>query len=163
MLLKNKQVLWHVKRKTMRNVYIDTVELADLIDNLKPIELKLYNYLMGLVVKNPSVDAFETATIANELNCAQGTVKNARAALTTKGYLVIRKFRDESGDPMIRVVLGKDQVELYNLGLKVEITDSKHYRQLVDQFQFNDPKLTPEQRAERVKEANDFYLNHCNK
>lgn len=162
-MLKNKQVIWHVKRKTMRNVYVDTVELEDLLTNLKPVELRLYNYLMGLAVKNPSTDAFETKAMADVLNVAQGTIKNARASLKHKGYLVIRKFTDESGDSMVRVVLGKDQVQLYNLGLKVEITDSSQYKALAEMFMFNDPTMSPEERKERAEAANTHYLSHMHK
>lgn len=159
MFLTNKQIIWHVKRKSMRNVYIDTFELEDLLSNLKPTELRLYNHIMGLVIKNPTLEALSTPALAKALNASESTIKKSRAALTAQGYLVIKKFKDEDGDSLVRVVIGKDQVILYNLGLKVEITDAKAYKDLEKRFGFTNKKLTLEERKEAVTRANEYYLN----
>lgn len=157
-MLKSKQVVWHVKRKTMRSVYIDPYELLELMDWLKFPEIRLYAHIVALAIKDTTPDDFSTKTLAKALNASESTIKNARAGLSKKGYLIIRKFKDESGDPMVRVVVGRDQVTLYNLGLKVEITDAKAYRELVKQFDFDNPKLTKEAREKAVKAANEHYM-----
>lgn len=161
-MLSNKQIIWQVKRKAKRNVYIDTNELADLIRNLRPTELSLYNHLMGMVITNPTIEDFSTKALAYALGTSEGTIKKARATLTTLGYLVIKKFKDERGLSVVRVVIGKDQVELYNLGLNVEIRDASKYRELCEMFNLLDPQIPDSLRAERVKEANTYYLeNHA--
>lgn len=147
----------------MRNIYIDTFELEDLLNNLKPTELRLYNHIMGLVIKNPAVEDLNTPALAKALNSSVSTIKKSRATLTSQGYLVIRKFKDEDGDALVRVVIGKDQVTLYNLGLKVEITDAKAYKELDKKFGFTNPKLSREESAEAVKKANEYYLKQGTK
>lgn len=144
----------------MRNVYIDCDELDDLVDNCRPAEIKLYNLLVQSVLLNPSVDFYSTANLARSLEMSEGTLKKARASLMLKGYILLCKFRDETNEPMIRVIVGKEQVELYNLGLKVEIQDAKAYRKLVKEFDFIDPTLSLEERKDRVKKANTAYATN---
>ena len=58
---------------------------------------------------------------------------------------------------MLRVVVGKDQVELYRLGLMYEISDSSQYKTLVKKFDFTNPTLTEDERKERIQQANTYW------
>lgn len=158
-MLKNKQVIFHIKRKAMRNVYIDCAELDDLVNNCRPAEIKLYNLLVQSVLLNPSVEYFSTSNLALSSGLSVDTIKKARANLINQGYILLCKFKDESNEPMIRVIVGKEQVELYNLGLKVEIQDAKAYKKLVQEFDFTNPALSTEVRKERVTQANHAYMS----
>jgi hypothetical protein len=156
-MLQNKQVVFHAKRKAMRNIYVDGKELDDLLNNCTTGEMRLYSLLVNSVLINPSPEYFETKNLAKALDVSEGTIKNARSGLTKKGYIIINKFKDENGEPMVRVVIGKDQVELYNLGLKVEIKDSRAYKKLCKEFPITDPNLSIDERKKLVEQANRAY------
>ena len=162
-MLINRQIIFHIKRKTMRRIYLEPLELDELIQALTTSEFRLYAHIMGLALANPVISDFTTQEFAAALQLSVGVIKNARASLQRKGYLLIKKFRDEDGDPMVRVVLGKDQVGLYNLGLKVEILDGKAFKELVIRFDFMNSTLTSEQRSLAVEAANKYYLEHLSK
>jgi len=159
-MLKNRQVIFHIKRYAMTNVYISTSEMDDLIDNLNPTEMKLYNLLKGSALINPSVNYFDSDNLAMLLKTTTNTINKSKSILKQKGYALIVRFRDESKEPMVRVIVGKDQVYLYNLGLKYEITNSKAFNRLLNKFPIMDNSLTVAQREEAVKEFNKYYLDH---
>jgi len=157
-MLKLKQIFFHIKRKSMTDVYISGWEMEDLIANLTTTELRLFTKLHNSVLINPSVDYYEETNLAKELNLAVSSIKNAKTALKQKGYAIIVKFKDEQGKPCLRVIVGKDQVTLYNLGINVEITDAKEFQKMLKKYPITDPSLTIEQREEMVKQINQEYL-----
>ena len=159
-MLKHRQIFFHIKRKAMSNVYITSNELIDLVNNLSGTELKLYSLLHNSAMLNPTVDYFEDINLAKELQVSDGTVRNAKSALKQKGYALIIKFKDEDNNPCLRVIVGKEQVNLYNLGIKCEITNSKAFNRLLSKFPIMDSSLTAAQREEAVKEFNKYYLDH---
>ncbi len=157
-MLKNKQVIFHIKRYAMSNVYISTAEAMDLLTNLTPTEHALYITIKGSVLLDVGPDWFKNKALATTMSVAESTIKNARSSLKKKGYMVIKSFLDEDSTAMVRVVLGKDQVTLYNLGLKVEISDARAYKELTEKFDILNPTLSKEQREEHVRAANEHYL-----
>jgi len=137
--------------------------MMDLLSNLTPNEIKMYTLLKHSVLdKRITPTYFEDLNIAEKLGISAATVKKMRSILKTKGYALVIKFKDEDGDPMVRVVVGTDQVELYNLGVKAEITNTKAYKKLLQLFPVTDPNLTPEQREKLVEGLNQHYLDHIN-
>ena len=162
-MLRHTQVIYHIKRYAMTNVYISASENMDLLDNLTNTENKLYTLLKSSVLRNPTADFFSTVSLANEIGVSANTLKNAKSALKKKGYALIIKFKDENQSTVVRVVVGKDQVELYNLGVMVEITNTKAYNEMLKQFPITDAKLSDDQRSEMVKKLNEHYLENIGK
>ena len=156
-MLKNKQVVFHVKRYVMSNVYISADENIDLIDNLTPAEHKLYSIVKRSIMINPKPEYFDNGNLANEIGVNTNTLAKLRSNLKTKGYLLITKFKDEDGDPMVRVVVGKDQVALYNKGIKVEITNAKQYKEMINKYDLLNPSLSKDELADRIDQANKEY------
>jgi Iap family predicted aminopeptidase len=161
-MLHCKQVIYQVARGGVRNVYITTEEMLDLLSNLTPNEVKLYTVLKHTALDKQITPAFfEDQNLSEKLDVSKATVKKMRSVLKTKGYARIIKFPDEDGTPMVRVVVGKDQVELYNLGVKAEITNARAYKKLLQQFPVTDKSLTQEEREQEVKDLNQYYLDHA--
>jgi len=156
-MLKNKQVIYHIKRGNMRNIYITTSELLDLLGNLTPNEVNLYTVLKHSLLINPQVDYFSDDNLAKEINVTPSSIKKMKSVLKTKGYALISKFKDENQNPMVRVVVGKEQIALYNAGLMVEITDASAYNQMIKKYDLLNPSLTEEQRKELVAKINKEY------
>jgi hypothetical protein len=159
-MLVNKNIIWQIKRYKMSNVYISSSELADMLDHLTNAELKLYNHIKGGVVKQVDETFFTRKSIAEVLNISPRSVDNLKAALKKKGYLIIDKFKDNRGKQMVRVIVGKDQVILYNLGLNLEITNAKAYNQLLKLYPVTDANLTESQRKLMIEDLNKYYLEH---
>ena len=143
----------------MSNVYISAEESIDLIDNLTPAEHKLYVVLKNSVLKNPLPEYFNTENLAKMIGVGKPTLVKLQSTLRTKGYARIVKFKDETGDAMIRVIVGKDQIQLYSLGLKVEITDAKFYNEICRKYDLLNPTLSDIQRRELVDKINSEYLD----
>ena len=161
-MLKHRQIFFHVKRKARIDVYITGNELEDLIDNLSSTELKLYSKLHNSILHNPTIEYFTDENLSKELNLSIGSIKNAKTGLKQKGYALIVKFKDELGKPCLRVIVGKDQVTLYNLGINVQITNAKAFNKLLDRFPVLDPNITQQQREDYVKQFNEYYLENLN-
>ena len=144
----------------MTNVYISTLELDKLVSELTSVELRLYILIHNSILENPNVDFFSDANIATRLNIPIGSIRNAKTSLKNKGHLLLIRFRDETGIPCIRVIVGKEQVELYNLGIKGEVTNLKGFDKLKQQFGLSDPTLTQDQKLEAVRKFNEYYENN---
>ena len=144
----------------MSNVYISTLELDELVRELTSVELRLYILVHNSILENPTVDFFSDANIATRLNIPIGSIRNAKTSLKSKGYLLLIRFRDETGIPCIRVIVGKEQVELYNLGIKGEVTNLKGFDKLKQQFGLSDTTLSQDQKLEAVRKFNEYYENN---
>lgn len=144
----------------MSNVYISTLELDELVRELTSVELRLYILVHNSILENPTVDFFSDANIATRLNIPIGSIRNAKTSLKNKGYLLLVRFRDETGIPCIRVIVGKEQVELYNLGIKGEVTNLKGFDKLKQQFGLSDTTLSQDQKLEAVRKFNEYYENN---
>ena len=158
-MFKYKLIFFHVKRKSMSNVYISATELRDLIKNLTSTELELYSVLHESVLKNVTPDYFDSNNLAKELKLSVSSIKNAKTGLKQKGYALINKFKDDQNKDCLRIIVGKEQVELYNLGLTVEITDTKFYNEMVKHYDLFNPTYTKQQREEIIKQINEEYKN----
>lgn len=159
-MLRHTQVIYHVKRYAMTNVYISASEQMDIYDNLTATEGKLYTLLKSAVLRNPTPEFFSTKSLAKELGVGTSTLDNAKSALKKKGYALVIKFKDENQRTVVRVVVGKDQVVLYNLGVMVEITNTKAYNKLLKQFPVTNPTLTDAEREQLVAQLNQHYLEN---
>ena len=146
----------------MTNVYISASESMDLLDHLTNTENKLYTLLKSSVLRHCTPDYFSSCNLAKELNIGVSTLDNAKSALKKKGYALVIKFKDENQRDMVRVVVGKDQVTLYNLGVMVEITNAKAYNKLLKQYPITDPKLSEPERTQMVEALNKYYSEHSN-
>lgn len=158
-LLNNKQVILHTMKRTPKTVYLTQLELIDLVNTLPSQDLKLYGHLLDLAAKNPTPEQFETVNLAKALNVKEGVIRKSRASLVKHEYLIIEKFKDYQGDKMVRVVLGKEPVRLYKLGIKVSISNAKAYKEILKKFPIDNPTLTQEERNKLVEEANNYYMN----
>ena len=144
----------------MSNVYISTLELDELVRELTSVELRLYILIHNSILENPNVDFFSDSNLSTRLSIPIGSIRNAKTALKKKGYMLLVKFRDETGIPCIRVIVGKEQVELYNLGIKGEVTNLKGFESLKQQFGLSDPTLSQDQKLESVRKFNEYYENN---
>ena len=144
----------------MSNVYISNLELDELVRELTTVELRLYILIHNSILENPNVDFFSDSNISARLNIPIGSIRNAKTALKNKGYMLLVKFKDETGTPCIRVIVGKEQVELYNLGIKGEVTNLKGFDKLKQQFGLSDPTLSQNQKLEAVRKFNEYYENN---
>lgn len=161
-MLKYRQIFFHIKRKTRIDVYLSMAEHMEAHSNLTSAEYRLFMLLHNSVLLNPTVDYFEDASLATELDLSISSIKNARIGLRQKGYALLIKFKDESNEPCLRVIVGKDQVALYNLGIKAEITNAKAFNKMLEMFPVLDPNLSQADRDELVKGYNKYYLEHIN-
>lgn len=144
----------------MSNVYISAAEFDDLIQNLNVPEMRLYSAVFNSIIQNPAPDFYSDTSLAKLLSISVGSVKNAKTGLKQKGYMLLVRFKDERNIPCMRVIIGKDHVAAYNLGITAEITNPKVFDKLIAQFKLNDPSLTPEEKVQKVCEFNDYYKAH---
>lgn len=144
----------------MSNVYISATELDDLIQNLNVPEMRLYSAVVNSCLQNPSVDFYSNESLAALLSTSVGSIKNAKTGLKQKGYLLLIPFKDERTFPCMRVIIGKEQVALYNMGITAEITNPKAFDKLLAQFRLNDPSLSHEEKTQKVNEFNEYYKEH---
>lgn len=156
-MLKNKQITFYVKRFAMSNVYLSIQEAQDIHLTLSTQEYMLYTTVKGMVLENPIAEELLNPNLAKRLGISVKTVANVKSSLKKKGYLIINHYRDMDNDLRADVWVGKDQVHLYNLGLKVEITDAKFYNQILKKYNLLDPSLTKDERQELVSKINEEY------
>jgi len=157
-LLRSKSIIFFIKRLAMSNIHLTHQELCDIYDNLSPQEGKLYSLVKHMAMSNAEASDLKNPKLAKELGISERVVSNIKASLKQKGYLIINFSKDAEGDLLAQVYVGKDQVALYNAGLKVEISNSKKYNELLRKFpQLLDTSIPLEQRKEMAKQANDFF------
>lgn len=144
----------------MSNAYISTKEFDELLQNLTPVEARLYNCVYGSILVNPDVEYFSDSNLSAILNIPTGSIANAKSGLKQKGYMLLSRFKDERGTPCIRVIIGKEQVELYNAGITAEVTNLKAYNQLKSKFRLLDPSLTAAEQAKAVADFNEYFKEH---
>lgn len=159
-MLINKSTTFYVKRYAMSNVYLSIAESQDLISNLTTAEFMLYTTVKGMTLERPCAEALRTPELASRLGVTQKTLSNIKSSLKKKGYLIITFGKDGDGELTAQVFIGKDQVELYNLGLKYEITDASSYRKLVKMFPFTDSSLSLDERKQLITAANEYLQNY---
>ena len=157
-LLRNKSVIFFIKRLAMSDIYISFNELNALLSDLSPQEIKFYSLVKQMALTNAEASDLKNSQLAKELGISEQVVSNIKTSLKQKGYLIINFSKDAEGDLLAQVYVGKDQVALYNAGLKVEISNSKKYNELLRKFpQLLDTSIPLEQRKEMAKQANDFF------
>jgi DNA-binding MarR family transcriptional regulator len=145
----------------MTNVYISASEQMDVYNNLTVTEGKLYTLLKSSPMLNPDTEYFTSKNLAKVLEISISTLDNAKSALKKKGYALVIRFKDENQKNIVRVVVGKDQVELYNLGILCEITSARAYNKLLKKFPVTNPTLTEDQRNQLVNDLNEYYAEHA--
>jgi hypothetical protein len=144
----------------MSNVYISRQEFDELLQTLTTTEARLYNLIHSSILENPDVEYFSDSNLSAVLNVPPGTIANAKSALKQKGYMLLVRFKDDRGTPCIRVIVGKEQVELYNMGITAEITNIKAYNKLKQQFRLLDPTLSAEEKTKAIEAFNAYYDSH---
>lgn len=157
-MLKNVLILYMVKRAANVNIYLSYDELVDIQENLSSGEQRLYTYLRYTPLKQLSPEDFKADALATAINAASKTVQNMLSALKRKGYAQIVFFTDERGNQGVKVVVGKEQMQLYNLGLDVCITDAAAYQQILKRYPLDNDTVPLEQRKQMIKEANEYAL-----
>jgi hypothetical protein len=93
-------------------------ELLNMCNILTKTEYNLYLLLGSLCEQDKDIETYKDSSLAKELDLSLSSVANAKTGLKQKGYALILWFKDEKNKPVLRVVLGKDQVELYNKQFK---------------------------------------------
>ena len=159
-MLNDKSVTFYIKRLSMNNIYCSNNEIRVMLDELTPNEIKLYTHIRDMALNRTPAEMLKNKELASLLELSTQAIAKLKSSMKKKGYLVITFGKDGDGDLTAQVHIGKDQVALYNLGLKVEISDAKQYRELDKKFGFTNPTLDKKQRSEAVKQANEYYLNH---
>ena len=162
-MLKNNLTLIAVKRMPSSQYYPGLKEELDLLDSLSTSEYKVYLFLNYSPIRNLAPEDYSAEAISTELGLAVKTVQNALSALKKKGYANLVWFKDERGSQGVKVIVGKEQMQLYALGLDVCIKDAKLYNELLSKFPVNDPSLDIEKRKALVKEANEYARNSIQK
>ena len=157
-MLKNVLILFMVKRAANVNIYLSYEELVDIQENLSTGEQRLYTYLRYAPLKQLTPEDFKSEALAAATKVASKTVQNTLSALKRKGYAQIVFFLDERGNQGVKVIVGKEQVQLYTLGLDVCITDAATYQQILKRFPLDNDTVPLEQRKQMVKEANEYAL-----
>ena len=157
-LLRNKSIIFFIKRLAMSDIYISFNELNALLSDLSPQEIKFYSLVKQMALTNAEATDLKNPQLARALVITEGGISNIKTSLKQKGYLVITFCTDSEGDLLAQVYIGKDQVALYNAGLKVEISNAKKYNELLRKFpQILDTSVPLEQRKEMAKQANEFF------
>lgn len=153
-MLVNKQVIFHIMRNAKRTIYLTTSEVLDLQKNCTPLEFQLYTILKHSGCIQPTPDYFDDQNLADVLDTSLSTLRNAKSGLKTKGYALIKRFKDERGDKIIKIIVGQDQFKCYEIGLNVEITDSRRFKELIEDNNLFDTKLTDVDRMNMVDKIN---------
>ena len=157
-LLRNKSIIFFIKRLAMSDIYISFNELNALLSDLSPQEIKFYSLVKQMALTNAEATDLKNPQLARALGITERGISNIKTSLKQKGYLVITFCTDSEGDLLAQVYIGKDQVALYNAGLKVEISNAKKYNELLRKFpQILDTSVPLEQRKEMAKQANEFF------
>ena len=157
-LLRNKSIIFFIKRLAMSDIYISFNELNALLSDLSPQEIKFYSLVKQMALTNAEATDLKNSQLAQALGITERVISNIKTSLKQKGYLVITFCTDSEGDLLAQVYIGKDQVALYNAGLKVEISNAKKYNELLRKFpQILDTSVPLEQRKEMAKQANKFF------
>ena len=157
-LLRNRSIIFFIKRLAMSDIYISFNELNALLSDLSPQEIKFYSLVKQMALTNAEATDLKNPQLARALGITERVISNIKNSLKQKGYLVITFCTDSEGDLLAQVYIGKDQVALYNAGLKVEISNAKKYNELLRKFpQILDTSVPLEQRKEMAKQANEFF------
>lgn len=154
-MLNNKSITFYIKRLAMNNVYCSNAEIRTMVTELTPTEINLYTTLKDMALGKSGASELKNDMLAKRLEVSVKVLANTKSSLKKKGYAVINFSKDSDGDLLAQVYLGKDQVALYNLGVKVEIGDAKKYNELKHLLKLDDPKVTPEMRQILVDQFNE--------
>lgn len=157
MVFSNKTIMFFSKVYAKSSVYLSIPEALDISDNLTPSERTMYITVKGMMLSKPDVSILSTAGLARACKLPAKTVTNVRSTLRKKGYLLINFYRDHEKLKRADVVIGKEPVELYNAGIRVDITSIQAYTQVRDRLRFDDPKMTAAMRNRVVEEINSEY------
>jgi len=156
----DRRVIFQIQRVSMTNLAIRSQEFIALTNNLSISELKLYFVLYDSQLLKPSPDYFTDANLAQECNLSLSSLVNAKSGLKQKGYALIKKLKHENNSTYVEIIVGKHQVELFNLGLPFEILDLTHHEKLM--VIIRNPSLTTEQRIEILKKHEKHYKQKIN-
>lgn len=156
-MLKNTQVIYHIKLHNGREVRFSLAEYNDLNENLTQPEKKLYEILKNAWELNVPPEYFKTQNLAKLMHINAKTCTVVKSRLKTKGYAQIRFFKDENNKQMVRVVVGKEQMVLYQLGVLRQIMDSAQYDALLEEYPITDPDLSTEEREDLIQQFNSNY------
>ena len=148
------------RKNTMSQNYISTKEALDIRDNLNQQEFILYATIKGMIGTDPLAEELKNPALAKRMNLSEKSIANAKSGLKRKGYLLITFSRDADGYLRADVILGKEMMTLYNLGLKVAFTSAKHYNKVMAKFPVDNPTLPDAERMQIAEEANKYILAH---
>lgn len=151
----DKRVIFQIQRVPMTNLAIRSKEFITLTKALSISELKLYFVLYDSQLLKPSPEYFTDSNLAQVCNLSMSSLVNAKSGLKQKGYALIKKLKHENNETYLEIIVGKYQVELFNLGLPFEIVDLTHHEKLMQEIR--DPRLTKDQRIQILKQHEKHY------
>jgi hypothetical protein len=140
--------------------YLSNREVAEMFDDLTPQEGKVYTFIRDVCLGNNPAEALSNKNLAEALNITQKNLSNLKSILKNKGYLVMVWGSDSDGTKNCKVYAGKEQVQWYNWGLRVEISNVRAHRKLLGMFPIDQVGLSLQEREDLVKQANQYYLEH---
>ena len=154
--------VFYMRTNKMCNRYLTSNEIREMVRELSPSEIDLYIAVRDLSYVKPEAYKLKNKYLAELIGTTEKLLSKQKSSLRKKGYMLIEHYKDPRGDAMVNVVLGKEQVMLYELGLKVRIVDYKAFKKLNAVYGLFDENITLEERKERLKamlednEANRF-------
>jgi hypothetical protein len=155
-----KSIIFFVKRHSNMQAYLSNHEVREMSNDLTPQEINVYTRIRDVCLGNNPAEALENAALAQLLDISQKNLSNIKSNLKTKGYMLFVWSKDPDGTKNCKVYAGKEQVRWYNLGLRVELSNSRAHRKLLDKFPIDDPSLTLADREDLVKQANQYFLDN---
>jgi len=132
-MLTSQTVTFYIRRYGMSNVYIPAHETLELIQALTQREHILYVTISGMVLGNTDPKDLKNAALAETTGFDLKTVAKLKSSLKSKGYLVIVFSKNSDNKPLAEVHIGKDQVDLYNVGLRIAIS-AKGYKNMLKRY-----------------------------
>ena len=151
------------KYRPNRTIYIAKDEQLDIITSLTTAELRLYTILKFSLSENWTPEDYILTNIATREGIHPRTLQNTYYSLKKKGYVDINFFKDAQKETYVKVVIGRDMVQLHQLGLTVAMSSSKELTEALKLYPLNDPTLTKEERIERVKSINEYIESQSTK
>lgn len=161
-MYKFKTITLFAKRHANMKTYLSNHEVRELSNDLTPQEINIYTRIRDVCLSNRPAEALENKALALEFELTTKNLSNIKSSLKAKGYLILVWGKDSDGTRNCKVYAGKEQVQWYNWGLRVELSSSQAHRKLLKKFPINQENLTLVEREALVEKANQYCLDNPN-
>ncbi|MGL4484271.1 MAG: hypothetical protein ACRCUS_04915 [Anaerovoracaceae bacterium] len=155
-MISNIRTLKMVRHEANVSIYITEQEQIELIDALTPTEYKLYVVLKCSCLKNWEPEQYKYAALAKYMGMATKTLQNTYYTLKKKRYVDISFFQDAQKQLCVKLVIGKQMIQLHEMGIAISIANSKAFTAALKLYPIDDLSLTKEQLQERFESINAY-------